>query len=426
MQLNVPRDVSGGMGLDDERLSSALGDADLDAGRFAAAGSLLGFQYQIWYALLHLLRAPPGAEMTIEKTDDITLEQDDDTGEWIQTKHHKRPTTLGDTSRDLWKTLRNWFLHMRRGSLDPSYQTLILVTTSRIRDGAAASMLRPKKSGKRNVEKALDILAQTAAKNTPASNRDYYAEFAKFDKKDQLKLLDSVIILGSEPGLEEIRISVKKALRFVAPQVWMDALLERLEGWWFGHVITSILSGTPIRFADLEIKIEDIQQQLGRRNLTLDFADATLPPDELSTTRTFVKQLEIIGVSTERQGDARLDYYKAFNQRSKWVSDDLVMITELEDYNKRLTGQWHDLFHRMKEDLEGCDDEKMLSRSGRNHYNATIDKDVRIRPDVSDPYVMRGSLHMLADDLKIGWHPNYDTMIAPPPPEGTSDGNEME
>lgn len=407
------------MGLDDQP-GCASTDTGRDAGQFAAAGSMLGFQYQIRYALLHLLRASPGAEMTIEKTDDITLELDDDTGEWVQTKHHIKPTTLGDTSRDLWKTLRNWSLHMRRGSLDPSYRTLVLVTTSEVRDGTAVSMLRPTKSGKRNVKKAVDLLEKRAAKSMPASNRDYYAEFTKLKKKDRLKLLDSVIILVSEPGVEEIKSSIKKALRFAAPQVQMDVLFERLEGWWFGHAVSSISNGIPIRLADLEIKIEDIQERLSRRNLTLDFADASLPSDEVGTARTFVKQLEIIGVSTERQEDARLDYYKAYNQRSKWVSDDLVMIDDMEEYDKRLTGHWHDLFHRMKEDLEGCDDEKTLSKSGRDHYNATIDKDVRVRPDVSDPYVMRGSLHMLADNLKIGWHPNYDTMIAPLP-EGTGD-----
>jgi hypothetical protein len=26
---------------------------------------------------------------------------------------------------------------------------------------------------------------------------------------------------------------------------------------------------------------------------------------------------------------------------------------------------------------------------------------------VVEPFVSRGSLHMLADDLRIGWHPEY-------------------
>lgn len=385
-------------------------------GRFTAAGSLLGVQYQTRYALLRLLRAEPGDAITMEKTDDIALERVGALGEWVQTKHHTGPTALGDTSPDLWKTLRNWSSHMLDGSLDPRDQTLMLVTTSTVKDGTAASMLRPDESGKRDVQKALRLLAETSRKNKPASNSAYYAEFAKLKREGQLKLLQSVNILGSEPDVMKIKDSLKKELRLVSPQGKLNAFVERVEGWWLDLAIDSMSSGTPIRFADLEAKITDIRNQFGPLSLPADFADAPLPPGERTATRTFVRQLEIIDLSPERQEHARLDYYRAYSQRSRWTADDLVMVDELPKYDKKLHGQWSDLFHRMKEDLAGgSNDEQALRDMGRAHYNATIDKNVKIRPDVSDPYVMRGSLHMLADKLEIGWHPNYDEMMAQQP-----------
>lgn len=389
-------------------------------GRFTAAGSLLGVQYQIRYALLRLLRAEPGDAITIEKTDDIALERGGAAGEWVQTKHHTRHTALGDTSPDLWKTLRNWSSHMLDGSLDPRYQTLMLVTTGTIRDGTAASMLRPDKQGKRDVQKALELLAEAARKNRPASNSGYYAEFAKLGRDGQLRLLQSVNILGSEPDVEKIEDSIKKELRLVSPQGKLDAFVERVEGWWLDLAIDSMSTGTPIRFADLQAKITDIRNQFGPRSLPADFANAPLPPSEKTATRTFVRQLKIIDVSPKRQEHARLDYYRAYNQRSKWTADELVMVDELPEYDERLTGLWSDLFHRMKEDLADSNDEQTLRYRGRLHYNATIDKDIRIRPGVSDPYVMRGSLHMLADKLEIGWHPNYDEIMALQPGEGSA------
>lgn len=408
------------MGLD-KRAGRAPGPGPQAPGRFTAAGSILGVQYQIRYALLRLLRAEPGDAITIEKTDDIALERGGAAGEWVQTKHHTRHTALGDTSPDLWKTLRNWSSHMLDGSLDPRYQTLMLVTTGTIRDGTAASMLCPGEPNKRDVQKALELLAEAARKNRPASNAGYYAEFAKLGRDGQSKLLQSVNILGSEPDVEKIKDSLKKELRLVSPQGKLDAFVERVEGWWFDLAIDSMSTGTPIRFADLEAKITDIRNQFGPRSLPADFANAPLPPSEKTATKTFVKQLEIIDVLAERQEDARLDYYRAYNQRSKWTADDLVMVDELPEYDKRLTGLWSDLFHRMKEDLAaGSGDEQTLRARGRAHYNATIDKDIRIRPGVSDPYVMRGSLHMLADKLEIGWHPNYDEIMAPQPGEGSA------
>ena len=385
-------------------------------GRFTAAGSLLGVQYQTRYALLRLLRAEPGDAITMEKTDDIALERVGALGEWVQTKHHTRPTALGDTSHDLWKTLRNWSSHMLDGSLDPRDQTLMLVTTSTIRDGTATSMLRPNESGKRDEEKALKLLANAARRNKPASNAAYYAEFTKLGRDGQSRLLQSVNILGSEPDIAKIKHSLKKELRLASPQGKLDAFVERVEGWWFDLAIDSMSSGAPIKFTDLEAKITDIRNQFGPLSLPADFADAPLPPGEKTATRTFVRQLEIIDLSLERQEHARLDYYRAHNQRSRWIADHLVMVDELPEYDKRLTMQWSDLFYRMKEDLAASSsDEQTLRDSGRKHYNATIDRNVKIRPDVSDPYVMRGSLHILADKLTIGWHPNYVEMMAPQP-----------
>jgi len=37
---------------------------------------------------------------------------------------------------------------------------------------------------------------------------------------------------------------------------------------------------------------------------------------------------------------------------------------------------------------------------------------IAIRPLVTDPFVTRGSLHMLADGLRVGWHPEFKERLA--------------
>ncbi|WP_416208245.1 ABC-three component system protein [Halomonas sp.] len=37
---------------------------------------------------------------------------------------------------------------------------------------------------------------------------------------------------------------------------------------------------------------------------------------------------------------------------------------------------------------------------------------VLIRPSVTEPFVCRGSLHMLADELRVGWHPEFRDRLA--------------
>ncbi len=37
---------------------------------------------------------------------------------------------------------------------------------------------------------------------------------------------------------------------------------------------------------------------------------------------------------------------------------------------------------------------------------------IPIRPSVTEPFVTRGSLHLLADEIRIGWHPEFHARLA--------------
>jgi len=37
---------------------------------------------------------------------------------------------------------------------------------------------------------------------------------------------------------------------------------------------------------------------------------------------------------------------------------------------------------------------------------------IPIRPSVTEPFICRGSLHMLSDEIRIGWHPEFRNLLA--------------
>jgi hypothetical protein len=84
---------------------------------------------------------------------------------------------------------------------------------------------------------------------------------------------------------------------------------------------------------------------------------------------------------------------------------------ELEVYETRLVSAWEELFLRMKENLT---EESNHAIAGRNLYNNVIDmpRDMFIRRSFPDPFVMRGSFHILANSLKVGWHPRFRERLA--------------
>lgn len=103
------------------------------------------------------------------------------------------------------------------------------------------------------------------------------------------------------------------------------------------------------------------------------------------------------------------DYYRAFRQRASWIRNNLLYINELEQYEHRLIDEWEHAFATMEENLStainATEDEK--AREGRKLFSNMEDKDIRIRPKCQEAFIMRGSYHILANQLKIGWHVDF-------------------
>jgi hypothetical protein len=71
---------------------------------------------------------------------------------------------------------------------------------------------------------------------------------------------------------------------------------------------------------------------------------------------------------------------------------------EVESYERRLIDEWERFAAALTEELDGTASEIELKRVGRQIFNwMEQTADLRIRPNVSELYVMRGSFHILAN-----------------------------
>ena len=75
-----------------------------------APGQMLGYLYQVRYALVLLLaNDDENQQISIEKFDDVAFSNDDTPAKMIQIKHRLRKGgDLSDTSTDLWRTIKSW------------------------------------------------------------------------------------------------------------------------------------------------------------------------------------------------------------------------------------------------------------------------------------------------------------------------------
>ena len=162
--------------------------------------------------------------------------------------------------------------------------------------------------------------------------------------------------------------------------------------------------------------MSDLREQFKQESLPIDddlleftLDDATKAAHEDST---FVRQLEIIKAGKRRIAAAIRDYYRAFEQRSRWLRDDLIVGLDLHKYEKRLAEEWELIFEAMRDDLGDAATNDAKEQAARSVLAWAERATIPIRPNVTEPFVSRGSLHMLSDEARIGWHPEFRERLA--------------
>ena len=120
----------------------------------------------------------------------------------------------------------------------------------------------------------------------------------------------------------------------------------------------------------------------------------------------FVEQLRLITLTEPRIRHAVIDYYRAFEQRSRWLREDLLLVGDLEQYEQKLVEEWERAFERIKQNV-GVEEEPKKQVAGRAVYDWAQEANIYIRPQCREAYIHRGSFQLLADKLRVGWHPEF-------------------
>lgn len=388
--------------------------------KYSAVEASLGYLYQVRSALLWALRrlkTEPDFLVGVETLDDVTFETTGgDPTDLLQTKHHRTGAgSLTDASPDLWKTLRIWFEGHTSGVV-PAAANLYIVTTGTAPDGTAASRLR---ASLRDVTGAQQALDATALSSTNQTNAAAYRTYLDTNVSDRTAILERVVVLDAAPSVADLDGELRQEVYWAAGREHHSAFLERLEGWWLRRVLRQLTDATAERIGsvELELQMSDLREQFKQEALPIDddlleftLDDATKTAHESSI---FVQQLELVKAGKRRIAAAIRDYYRAFEQRSRWLRDDLVVGMDLYKYEKRLTEEWEIVFEAMRDDL-GDDASKEAQETAARSVLAWVERTtIPIRPSVTEPFICRGSFHMLSDEVRVGWHPAFRDRLAP-------------
>ncbi|MBY4796162.1 hypothetical protein C6P86_04240 [Burkholderia multivorans] len=388
--------------------------------KFSAGEQGLGYIYQARLALLQLLQLPEDTAVFLEKDDDLDFVDSDGSKSLASLKHKATDDRLTDLSTDFWKSVRIWLVRYKHDGRSASNLRFFLFTTGTVSDSSFLKRFLPVQLSTDDEAMTLAEQAEEALSRSRSELIGEIAEaFNELTRSEKEDFLARILILDGSPRIEDIPQTIKDMHMRSVRREHRNAVFERLEGWWNDAVIKQLTGSRENGIFGYEVsdKLSALSEEYKLDNLPITFRGKT-PAGEIDTDndpRTFVVQLRQIGVSSNRIRNAILDYYRAFEQRSEWARENLLVSGEIEDYEDRLVDEWSRYKDVVFEELDENSAEDVLLRAGRELYTWADQQtgnyeSLRIRARVTEPYVTRGSFHILADaapEPRVYWHPRF-------------------
>ena len=394
--------------------------AEASADQYAAGEQGLGYIYQPRFGLLKLLQLPESTSILIEKDDDLDFIDKDGVKTLASLKHKGIGDRLTDLSTDFWKSVRIWLARYNRDGRSEASLRFFLFSTGTV---SSTSFLRrfllesPAEDGEvmSLSQIASDVLAKTESKLIgPIAE-----EFHKLNDDEKEDFLSRIVIFDGGPRIEDVPSIIKDQHMRSIRRDNRDAIFERLEGWW-NDTIVNLLVGKrtdPIFGYEISDKLSAFAEEYKSDNLPITFR-GRVPAGEIDADndpRIFVAQLREIGIASNRIRNAILDYYRAFEQRSSWARESLLVSGEMEEYEDRLVDEWSRYRDVIFEELDEQSADAVLLEAGKALYRwvdleSGNSSTLRIRERVTEPYVVRGGFHILANSRplpRVYWHPRF-------------------
>lgn len=97
--------------------------------------------------------------------------------------------------------------------------------------------------------------------------------------------------------------------------------------------------------------------------------------------------------------------------RTEWARRGFVTENSLEEFEHELEITWRN----KKRKITLGHPSFSPQNQGQLLFTECMDHTLAIDGHPTPPAFLRGSMHSIADDLTIGWHPNYAAVLTTPP-----------
>ena len=388
----------------------------------SAVDSTLGYAFQTLHALVVLLRAADEESVSIELTDDITLHHNrstlsapEDTRFQLAHSIRARVPELTLKSAKLWKTIAIW-----ASEYNPS-ERYFLITCAPICSDLECVTGEADRTALRG--KLEDEATRVIDENTRSvhAHRERVAgcrAFLELIPERRLELLKRTLLCAVGPNILEIDSILDGELRNIGRPEKRRMLVTRLREYWMHRACLS-LTGELSRIitkGELQQRIEELTATLNGTALPDDFG-AMRAPREAEVPDMMRKQIELVNGGSGRIARAKSARWRSRNQRLKWLEEDVSVATRLNEFDQQLIDTWRDHHDPMRDDTLHCEENEKQREGCKlldwSHHEAPL-WPVAIGSAPAPTYVTQGTYQDLADQMIIGWHPDYEVRLSPP------------
>jgi len=380
-------------------------------------GQALGYSLQFTRLTHLLLQAPEGSFCSLEFLDDVAQEDSSGSVKRIQSKSALTANPAADRAKSLWKTLSNWIELAEAPGFEVD-KAIFELYVSRPVEG-------------RIVESFSSATTQESARAAIAQARNMlWGSPPEFDLKAEVAAEISSyvekVFTADQNLLERLICSFQLTLGSGSPQADLEALVRshpvsrskvnditnHLCGVVKRHVDMLLEAGKPAVIArnDFYGWYTSYVQKIDRQAVLS--SRAPVPSEKMSRgylPDNFIRQLDIIGLSFEEMLGAASDYFMATFDRTDWAARGEVDETSFDDLDDVLKRAW-----KNKQRICGLNHgSKSEQHRGQALYFDCMQFTAPIQAMSPPSHFIPGCFHMLADNLVVGWHPDYEAQLKP-------------
>lgn len=322
----------------------------------------------------------------------------------------KNPLT--DRSVDLWKTLANWVSAVEAGIIKSS-STTFEIYVGRHRSGALASAFH-------NAHTEAEALAALnaarvallghgkAARKLPADLSPHVSLVLESNQSQLVQIILNLRITAAKRDpLVDLRPLVES--KWVRPES-IDLVIQHAHGWLKEH-LDHLLQKRQPAVVSADDFIEEMRKFMPRCDFRQIIVNMAGPPtaEQIAAERakTYVRQLELIELEEEGTLEAINSYLRAAVMRTKLSEDGIVHEDSFTDFKEALTSFWR---NKRRQNHLTHPTHTEIQRGQLLLSDCCLHRQKLQGLELPD-YFTPGSFQALADDMEIGWHPDYERAL---------------